>query len=80
MHQNTIIKTKDDSYYEKKLEEAKKQQQISLIRRTNVWISNDLLDKEQEEMVVLCLMAKITETELEPLERKLCPSNLDLEN
>ncbi|KAJ0667093.1 putative RNA-directed DNA polymerase [Helianthus annuus] len=51
-------KLKDVAYYEKKLEEAKKQQQqVNLIAGTDTWLSDDYSDEEEEEMANFCLMA-----------------------
>ena len=54
-------KLKDPAYYEKKLEEARKQQEVSLIAGTETWLTDDSSDDEQEEMANFCLMAKIDE-------------------
>ncbi|XP_035836500.1 uncharacterized protein LOC118484723 [Helianthus annuus] len=53
-------KLKDVAYYQKKLEEAKKQEQVSLIVGKDTWQSEDSSDEEEEEeeeMANFCIMA-----------------------
>ncbi|XP_035842128.1 uncharacterized protein LOC118488841 [Helianthus annuus] len=51
-------KLKDVAYYEKKLEEAKKQQQkVSLIAGTDTWLTDYSSDEKEEEMANFFLMA-----------------------
>ncbi|XP_022023630.1 uncharacterized protein LOC110923883 [Helianthus annuus] len=71
-------KLKDVAYYEKKLEEDKKQQKVSLIAGTDTWLSDDSSD-EEEEMANFCLMALFGE-QPETSEQKINLDNLDLEH
>ncbi|XP_035835801.1 uncharacterized protein LOC118484027 [Helianthus annuus] len=73
-------KLKDVAYNEKKPEDAKKQQQVSLIAGTYTWLSDDSSDEEEEEeMANFCLMALSDELP-ETSEQKVNLDNLDLEH
>ncbi|XP_022042173.1 uncharacterized protein LOC110944837 [Helianthus annuus] len=71
---------KDVSYYEKKIEEAKRQQQVSLIAGTDSWQTDDSSDDDEEKMTNFCLMARISDEEVESSECKVSSNNQDLKH